>query len=220
MRVKPKTARVRAALVVTALAVAPQTSGAIRVDGDRLFFTPSDEARRRSDAPLVSEVIAFHEEIQFGRHYPTADPYFTNVLLGVVNRRVIQGVKFTVSKSEEFAVVLSYFCTMEEVGAMFPFACEAVAWGVDANGTPLGHISGDFLHVETHDYLDYFLVMIDTCCDGPVRSKLVTIAGEEVCSITDHRDHQWAKKTEFICIDESLSESVIVNLEGRLRNAQ
>ena len=209
----------RALIAWTAITISANASfAAIAVRDKTLVFTPAkgkvDPPRSQDDDNRLEKVVAFENELEIetGDWIDGSDASSIAGLISNLKRSVVQGVRFAVSKNKALAVVMSYYCTMEEYGAEFPFVCNAFFVIVDDQGRMLGSAKGNFYYVEIHDDLPYIILKEHTCCDGLVRSVLMRSDGKRLCSIADHRDQTWTSEKRIKCMNEETLQEMNVTL--------
>ncbi len=173
-------------------------SARIKVHGDTLTFTPSPGASLPA-GEAIRKVLAFEQEMRVPEIDMDVDQPQAAALREVLRRRVLQGLRFVVSPSERFAVIMSYHCTMPELGAEFPFGCNSSLVVVDADGRVIGTSKGNYFHLQVHDTRPYFLVAESTCCDAPVPATVFGLDGRAICTIDDHRDSDWVERDTIRC---------------------
>jgi hypothetical protein len=168
----------------------------------------------------IEKVVQFEEEFKYDK---TKDPAKKNKL-GINPLAVdkLKGKKFAISTDKRFAVILDYSCTKLRYAAEIPWKCDATAMVLDSQGYVLNKstIKENFLFIQVHHSLPYFILWDSTCCDGPIHAVLFNLNGEKVCEAFGFRDESWVNHTEFTCIGKTIGEIFPVNLAARLIHGQ
>jgi len=212
------------ALFIAGLTMLLHESHATMVtQGDTLVFTMHD-SRPGKGEQRIEKVVSFEQETKYEKPSTLSETDDFAANPGAVDR--LAGKKFAVSESGEFAVILSYSCTHLVYAAENPWKCETTALIVDSEGYKTSEIKGDFLWVETHDRLPYFVLIKDFCCATTGESSPYTSGGQKICNAyltpddTDcgnlSENCNWRAKAEFLCEDSALDGTYLVDLEARL----
>ena len=183
-------------------------------DNTIIFFL--DSPHREKNKQRIKKIAQFEKEIKYDK---TKDP-LVNKKQGFNPSAVdrLEGKKVAVSKDKKMAVLLSYSCTQMVYAAENPWKCDATATVLDAEGYVLNKniIKGNFLFIQVHNSLPYFVLFCHTCCDGPRMGGLFDLNGEKLCDISDHRDDAWINHTGYRCIGDTPEKIVYIDLAARL----
>jgi hypothetical protein len=187
----------------------------ILVKGNTIIFS-LDFPHPEKNKQRIKKIVQVEKEIKYDK---TKDP-LVNKKLGVNPSAVdrLEGKKVAISKDKKIAVLLSYSCTQMVHAAENPWMCDATATVLDAEGYVLNKntIKGNFLYIQVHNSIPYFVLFCHTCCDGPRMGGLFDLNGEKVCDISDHRDDSWINHTEYRCIGNTPEKIFYINLAARL----
>ncbi len=196
-----------------------QSTARIIVKDNTIIFL-LDSSPPAKDKQRIEKVVQFEEEIKYDK---TKDPVKKNELgINPLAVHRLKGKKFSISTDKCFAVILDYSCTQLVHAADNPWKCDAAAMVLDSEGYVLNKsdIKGNFLFIQCHHSLPYFILWDSTCCDGPIHAVLFNLSGEKVCEVIDFQDESWVNHTEFISIGKTIDEISCVNLTARLIHGQ
>ncbi len=196
-----------------------QSTARIIVKDNTIIFL-FDSSQPAKDKQRVEKVVQLEEEIKYDKN---TDPVKKNELgINPLAVHRLKGKKFAISTDKHFAVILEYSCTQPVHAAQHPWKCDAAAMVLDSQGYVLNRsdIKGNFLFIQVHHSLPYFILWDSTCCDGPIHAVLFNLSGEKVCEVIDFQDESWENHTEFTCIGKTLDEISSVNLTARLIQGQ
>jgi len=176
-------------------------------DPATLVLVPTSERNPDEEDDRLYEVTRFRQELTLDEPDLDGHPRTVLALRARWAGRIIQGLDF--ARSDSLVVVLSYVCSTPAVGAESPFACRTTALAVDPEGRLLGTVQGDYLGVEVHRSLPFFLLKHASCCGGPVASELFQADGTRVCAVAHAEEmRDWAAKDLFLCEGEAKPRSL------------
>jgi len=187
----------------------------ILIKGNTIIFS-LDSPHPEKNKQRIETIVQVEKKIKYDK---TKDP-LVNKKQGINPSAVdkLEGKKVAISKDKKIAVLLSYSCTQLVHAAENPWICDATATVLDAEGYVLNKniIKGNFLFIQIHNSLPYFILFCHTCCDGPRMGGLFDLNGEKVCDISDHRDDAWITHPEYRCIGNTPEKIFYINLAARL----
>lgn len=187
---------------------------------DNTIFFLVDSSQPAKDRQRIEKVVQLEEEIKYDK---TKDPVKKNELgINPLAVHRLKGKKFAISTDKRFAVILDYSCTKLRYAGEIPWKCDAAALVLDSEGYVLNKstIKGNFLYIQVHHSLPYFILWDHTCCDGPRHAVLFNLSGEKVCEAFDFQDESWVNHTKFRCIGKTIDQISCVNLTARLIHGQ
>jgi hypothetical protein len=167
------------------------------VQDNAIVFT--QRSPQKGEFGPFRKVISFENKLTFNGTYPAADAAFSHTFMGNLKRRIIQGVKFAVPANGEFALLMSYYCTQELVGAEFPYSCSSRVFVVDSEGYLKQQLRGNFLWLIPHENLPYFALVEDFCCSDKGKAYLFDLDGQEICKGYLGLERIYLIGPEFIC---------------------
>jgi hypothetical protein len=196
-----------------------QSTARIIIKNNTIIFL-LDSSHPAKDKRRIEKVVQFEEEIKYDE---TKDPVKKNELgINPLAVHRLKGKKFAISKDKRFAVILDYSCTKLRYAGEIPWECDTAAMVVDPEGYVLNKstIKGNYLYIQVHHSLPYFILWDHTCCDGPRHAVLFNLSGEKVCEVIDFQDESWVNHTEFTCIGKTINEISRVDLAASLIHGQ
>ncbi len=177
-----------------------------------------DSPHPEKNKQRIEKIVQFEKEIKYDK---TKDP-LVNKKPGINPSAVdrLEGKKVAISKDKKIVVLLSYSCTQMVHAAENPWKCDATATVLDSEGYVLNKnvIKGNFLSIQVHNSLPYFVLFCHTCCDGPRMGGLFNLNGEKVCDVINHRDDSWVNHPVYRCIGDTPEKIFYINLAARLIN--
>lgn len=194
-----------------------EATARILIKGNTIIFL-LDSPYQKKNKQRIEKVVQFEEEIKYHESKDPAKKNKLGINPSAVDR--LEGKKVAISKDQRFAVILDYSGTQVVHAAENPWKCDATAMVLDFEGYVLNKstIKGNFLFIQVHHSLPYFVLFCHTCCDGFRMGGLFNINGEKVCDVINHRDDSWVKQTEYRCIGNTPEKIFHINLAARLIN--
>lgn len=186
----------------------------IVVEGNTVIFL-LDSQHPKKNRERFEKIVQWEKEIKYDE---TKEPHINKELgFNPSAKNRLEGQKVAVSKDHKMAILLSYSCTQWVHAAENPWKCEATATVLDAEGYVLNQnvIKGNYLYVQVHHRLPYFILYCHTCCDGPRAGALFQLNGDKLCDIKNHRDDSWVDHPEYRCIGDSPEKIFTINLAAR-----
>jgi len=169
----------------------------ITVLDDAIVF--AQKGPKKGEVEPFKKVVSFENRMTFTGAYPTADAAYSHALMENLKRGIIQGVKFAVPASREFAIIISYYCTQGLIGAEFPYSCYSHVFVVDSEGYLQHQLRGNFLWIIPHENLPYFALVEDFCCSDKGKAHLYNLDGQKVCEGYLGLEHRYLRGSEFTC---------------------
>jgi len=192
----------------------PPASAEIIIQGDTVIFS-LDSQPQKENKKRLERIVQWEKEIK----YDETKDLHVNKKLGFnpSAQDRLEGKKVAVSQDHKIAVMLSYSCTQWVRAAENPWKCDATATVLDAEGYVLNQkiIKGNYLYIQIHNRLPYFILFCSTCCDGPRTGGLFNLNGDKLCEIWNHRDDSWVDQLEYRCIGNSPEKIFSLNLAAR-----
>ena len=169
-------------VAIAALLLGSTAQAQMSIEGDTLLFK-----RPRGERGWIERVHRFENRFQIpSRTIQVAGPEASS-LVQVLKRRVKQGITFAVDAHKRHAVIMSYFCTMEECGAEFPYVCQARIMVADAKGRKVEgtSVEGNYQAVKFNRAGTHFALLRPVCCTADAPADIYDLKGTKSCSLKD-----------------------------------